>query len=96
MNKRFEIVSIEKLRQHPDNPRSNKGDLSGLIESIQRVGIKRNLLVVPATGYDHGCYWVIYGDRILEAAKKLQKKELPCVIDEVMTMQEQIDALVWM
>lgn len=96
LNKRFEVIPIEKLRQHPDNPRSSKGDLTGLMDSICKDGIKRPLIVVPATGYDHGCYWVIYGDRILEAAKQLQKTELPCVVDEVITIKEQIDALEWM
>ena len=92
----FELIPIEKLRQHPDNPRSSKGDLEGLKDSIQKNKIKRNLIVVRATGYDYGCYWVIYGDRILEAAKQMGFEVLPCVINDTMTIEEQIEALIWM
>ena len=40
-------IPIEKLHQHPDNPRKDLGDLTELAESIKTNGVMQNLTVVP-------------------------------------------------
>ena len=36
-------IAIEKIYQHPDNPRKDLGDLSELSESIKKKGVMQNL-----------------------------------------------------
>lgn len=40
-------ISVEKIYQHPDNPRKDLGDLSELSESIKKKGVMQNLTVIP-------------------------------------------------
>lgn len=40
-------ISVEKIYQHPDNPRKDLGDLSELAESIKKKGVMQNLTVIP-------------------------------------------------
>ena len=44
MNK-IEMIPVEKLNHHPDNPRKDLGDLSELTESIRKNGVMQNLTV---------------------------------------------------
>ena len=88
MNKKeLTYIEIGKLFHHPNNPRNDLGDLTELTESIKQNGIMQNLTVVPIGNVDG--YYVVIGNRRLEAADKAGIKELPCVIAE-MTEQEQI------
>lgn len=61
-------IDVTKLKEHPDNPRKNIGDVAELAESIKARGILQNLTVVPA---ENGMYTVIIGHRRLAAAAKL-------------------------
>lgn len=88
MNKNtLTYIEIGKLFHHPNNPRKEYGDLAELTESIKQNGIMQNLTVVPIGNVDG--YYVVIGNRRLEAADKAGLKELPCVIAE-MREQEQI------
>ena len=47
-------IEIEKLHEHPDNPRRDIGDVTELAESIKASGVLQNLTVVPCSGFYHG------------------------------------------
>lgn len=78
-------LSIDFLEHHPKNPREDLGDLTELADSIREKGILQNLTVVPN---DHGTYYVVIGNRRLEAAKMAGLESLPCVIT-LMNEEEQ-------
>lgn len=83
-------IHIDALKEHPDNPRKEIGDVSELAASIKAKGIMQNLTVVP--GKTEGAYTVIIGHRRLNAAREAGVRTLPCVIVE-MTEQEQIETM---
>ena len=95
---RIEMIPIQFLRHHPDNPRKDLGDLSEMTESVRVRGILQNLTVVTAdadrlskedqkSGYH--LFWVVIGNRRLEAAAAAGLTELPCVISD-MGHEEQV------
>ena len=43
-----QLIPVEQLMHHPDNPRLDLGDLDELTASIKANGILQNLTVVPA------------------------------------------------
>lgn len=81
MNK-IKMISINNLRHHPQNPRKNIGDVTELAESLKAKGVLQNLTVVPCPDAI-GEYWVVIGNRRLEAAKQAELKELPCLIADM-------------
>ena len=76
------MIKIDKLRHHPKNPRKSIGDVTELAESIKANGILQNLTVVQCPTA-LGEYWVVIGNRRLEAAKQAGIKELPCLISNM-------------
>lgn len=84
----IQLVDIRLLEHHPKNPRSDLGDLKELTESIRHNGILQNLTLVPRTDGQYG-YWVLIGNRRLEAARQAGLTALPCVYCE-MSEAEQI------
>lgn len=76
----IQMININKLHPHPDNPRKDLGDLTELIESIKAQGILQNLTVVELANYEKGYYRIVIGHRRFEAAKCAGLTELPCVI----------------
>lgn len=40
-------IKLEKIYQHPDNPRKDLGDLTELSDSIRKNGVMQNLTVIP-------------------------------------------------
>ena len=79
----IELLQVKQLIHHPDNPRKDLGDLEELTGSIKANGILQNLTVVRPDGWkgeDGDIYWVLIGNRRLEAAKAAGLKELPCQI----------------
>lgn len=93
MNKKskLQMIQVEKLFPHPDNPRKVIGDVSELAESIKANGILQNLTVVPNNdNWDD--FTVIIGHRRLAAAKQAGLTELPCAIVE-MTEKEQLSTM---
>ncbi len=97
-------ISIDKLKHHPENPRKDLGDLTELSDSIKKNGILQNLTVVPwfsvltgqgvpdSKAQEEMGYYVVIGNRRLEAAKMAGIKELPCVISD-MSHQEQVSTM---
>ena len=79
----IEMLQIEQLRHHPENPRLDLGDLSELTASIKANGILQNLTVIRPDNWkaeDGDIYWVLIGNRRLDAAKAAGLTELPCQI----------------
>lgn len=85
-------IPIDKalIDPHPDNPRKDLGDLSELIESIRMNGILQNLTVVPQDD-EWTRFTCLIGHRRLAASKQISKiKEVPCIIIEGLSRNEQI------
>ena len=78
----IQMIPVEKLQHHPENPRKDLGDLSELTESIRKNGVMQNLTVVSQDPLDEHFY-VVIGNRRLEAAKAAGLTELPCVISDM-------------
>lgn len=82
MHHTIQMIPIEALVHHPDNPRKDLGDLKELIASIKASGIMQNLTVVP-NPEDEETWLVVIGNRRLEASKAAGVKELPCIISDM-------------
>ena len=82
-------IKLDKLEPHPDNPRKELGDLTELTDSIRAMGIMQNLTVVPLDDQ-----WeklrIVIGHRRAAAAKLAGLTEVPCVVIEDMSEQEQV------
>ncbi|MCL2170654.1 MAG: ParB/RepB/Spo0J family partition protein [Defluviitaleaceae bacterium] len=102
----IQMIRIEKIHPHPDNPRKDLGDLTELADSIRQNGIRQNLTVitylieetVPEMGGKTKKersreYMVIIGHRRLAAAKIAGLTELPCIVAE-MDRAEQIECMI--
>ena len=87
------MIPVDQLMHHPQNPRLDLGDLTELAESIKANGVMQNLTVVPADRaefFSQGekvgeekTYFVVIGNRRMEAAKIAGLAELPCVISDM-------------
>ena len=84
----IQMIPVEKLQHHPENPRKDLGDISELTESIRKNGIMQNLTVVK-NPFVPDMYTVVIGNRRMEAAKAAGLEEVPCVISD-MGPREQI------
>lgn len=88
---KLQMIAVDKLHPHPDNPRKVIGDVSELAESIKANGILQNLTVVPMND-DWTEFTVIIGHRRLAAAKQAGLTELPCAVVE-MSEKEQLSTM---
>lgn len=91
----IQMINVNKIHPHPDNPRKDLGDLSELAESIKANGIFQNLTIVPWFSQISGVgcddpkqqeemgYRVVIGHRRLAAAKLAGLKEVPCSISDM-------------
>lgn len=91
MENKIIMINISALEHHPDNPRKNIGDVTELADSIRAKGILQNLTVVPS-GKVAGKYYVVIGNRRLEASIAAGLEELPCVIAD-MDYKTQIETM---
>lgn len=82
MHHTIQMIPIEALVHHPDNPRKDLGDLKELTASIKASGVMQNLTVVENPD-DEETWLVVIGNRRLEASKAAGIKELPCVISDM-------------
>ena len=82
-----QMIRVEQLIHHPENPRKDLGDLTELTDSIRKNGVYQNLTVVADPGGEQ--FLVVIGNRRMEAAKAAGLTELPCVVAE-MDHKEQI------
>lgn len=88
---KLQMIAVDKLHPHPQNPRKVIGDVTELAESIKANGILQNLTVVPNNdNWDD--FTVIIGHRRLAAAKQAGLTELPCAVVE-MTEKEQLSTM---
>lgn len=88
---KLQMISVDKLHPHPQNPRKVIGDVTELAESIKANGILQNLTVVPNNdNWDD--FTVIIGHRRLAAAKQAGLTELPCAVVE-MSEKEQLSTM---
>lgn len=93
-------LPVEELIPHPDNPRTDLGDLTELAESIRTNGIRQNLTVVAAERVDGVTipeddaphYVVVIGHRRLAAAKLAGLSTVPCAV-EIMDRKEQLSTM---
>ena len=94
------MIPADKIYSHPNNPRTDLGDLTELIDSIKMMGVLQNLTVVPYDPVDHAgiiitdgdgsdCYVAVVGHRRHAAAKKAKVAALPCLVSN-MDLRDQI------
>lgn len=79
MLNQIQMIPIDRLEPHPENPRKDVGDVTELADSIRHSGIMQNLTVVPFGDK----YRVVIGHRRLAAAKEAGLSELPCMVSDM-------------
>lgn len=95
----IQMISIDRMYPHPDNPRKDLGDITELADSIRERGVLQNLTVVPFDPKHNGgaitiegAYTIVIGHRRHAAAQLAGLAELPCVISD-MTHIEQVGTM---
>lgn len=86
------MLEVSKIKQHPDNPRKDLGDLEELAESIRKNGIMQNLTVIPEDEENENSdsYIALIGHRRLAAAKEAHLFQVPCNIVFGLSKKEQV------
>lgn len=77
---RLVYIPTELLEHHPKNPRTRYTGIEELAESIKAKGVMQNLTVVKA---DETRYFVVIGNRRLEAARMAGLEALPCAVADM-------------
>lgn len=87
---RFFMCDIDKIKPNKQQPRSyfDEEKLSQLADSIREKGIIQPLLVTKAKG---NRYHLIAGERRLRAARMVSLEEVPVVVMEESTNNEQLE-----
>lgn len=94
------MIPTHKIYSHPQNPRTDLGDITELTDSIKVMGVLQNLTVVPYNAADHAgltitdgdgsdCFVAVVGNRRHAAAEQAGLTELPCVVSN-MDIKQQI------
>jgi ParB family chromosome partitioning protein len=101
MSKIITMIPVEKIYPHPNNPRTQLGDISELTDSIRAMGILQNLTVVPYDPAQHTAVTVedpsdsfvaVIGHRRHAAAKAAGLSEVPCFL-ETMDLKTQVETM---
>jgi len=71
------MVAVDKLAPNPNQPRTEFGDLTELVESIRDKGVLEPLLVRPSDV--GGRYMIIAGERRYRASLEAGLVEVPCI-----------------
>ncbi len=71
------MIAIEKIVPNADQPRKDRGDLKGLIESVREKGVLEPLLVRYLSESEK--YMIISGERRFFAARSAGLAEVPCI-----------------
>lgn len=71
------MIPIDRLAPNPNQPRTELGDLTELIDSIKEKGVLEPLLVRPSDV--GGRYMIIAGERRYRASLEAGLTEMPCV-----------------
>lgn len=75
----FREIATSKIRENPNNPRSEIGSVEDLKASITANGLLQNIAVRPL---DDGTFEVIAGSRRFKACRELGMQKIPCTIFE--------------
>ena len=73
------MVPIEDLQPNADQPRKDRGDLSGLVESVREKGVLEPLLVRYLAEAQK--YMIISGERRYHAARAAGLREIPATLE---------------
>lgn len=98
------MVPVERLKNHPDNPRKDIGDVSELAESLRKNGVMQNLTILPVEAREEepenqpevsqitleNDFYVLIGNRRMTAAKEAGLIEVPCNIVSRISLKDQI------
>lgn len=76
---KFREIAVSKIRENPNNPRSEIGSVEDLKASINANGLLQNITVRPL---DDGTFEVIAGSRRYKACRELGMQKVPCTIIE--------------
>lgn len=76
---KFREIAVSKIRENPNNPRSEIGSVEDLKASINANGLLQNITVRPL---DDGTFEVIAGSRRYKACRELGLQKVPCTIIE--------------
>ena len=82
------MIPLEQIQPNLDQPRKDKGDLAGLIDSVRQHGVLEPLLVRRVPESDK--YMIISGERRYHASRAAGLAELPCIekdADELETLE---------
>lgn len=71
------MIAIEEIDPYADQPRKERGDLTGLADSVRQKGVLEPLLV--RKNPDSGKFQIISGERRYFAARMAGLAELPCI-----------------
>ena len=71
------MIPIEDLQPNADQPRKDRGEMRGLIDSVREKGVLEPLLVRHFIETDK--YLIIAGERRYHAAKAAGLREVPCI-----------------
>ena len=76
----FQIIDIALIEPDPQHPRQNidEGNLKGLANSIQKMGVIHPLLVRPAKA--EGRYTIVVGERRRQAAMLVGETVVPVIV----------------
>ena len=77
----YVVLPVDAIKVNPDNPRSNLGDLDGLLASIRAIGVQQALAVEWSSPTSP--YLLLAGHRRLAAAKLAGLTEVPCLVRQV-------------
>jgi ParB family chromosome partitioning protein len=71
------MIPVEDLQPNTEQPRKDRGDMRGLIESVREKGVLEPLLVRHIIETDK--YLIIAGERRYLAARAAGLREVPCI-----------------
>jgi ParB/RepB/Spo0J family partition protein len=74
-------IDLSKLFESPMNPRKAWGDMEGLVQNVEHMGVLQALLVRP--GKEKGTYEIIFGHRRFRAAKRAKLEKVRCDVREM-------------
>ena len=71
------MIPIEDIHPNADQPRKDRGDISGLVNSVREKGVLEPLLVRHIIETDK--YMIVAGERRYHAARAAGLREVPCI-----------------
>ncbi|HXH49349.1 MAG TPA: ParB/RepB/Spo0J family partition protein [Terriglobia bacterium] len=71
------MIAIDEIQPYADQPRKDRGDLTGLAESVRQKGVLEPLLV--RKNPESGKFQIISGERRYFAARMAGLAEVPCI-----------------